>query len=366
MKKFAVFIILFALVSSGFAGEKFSISHQANYGGVIINGSIENFNSSGFELGDSVNIEFSNGEKFIDVPYHNGYYVKIGELILTAYPGRENVWLQRNYGSDLWQDLNLSESDSVTISLNQRGKYKTIQETRALHYTNKRAHYSSDEVFANFRAINLGCLKKNYIYTSASPCDNGHNRAVYVDNLAKQAGIKCILDLADSDSEIKDYMSKSDFNSPYFKTLYDNKCVIAIDLTANFHNIDFRKKLAAGLAELSKHEGPYLIHCLEGKDRTGFTSIIIGMLAGASYNEIENNYMLSYANYYGLTRENDPQKYNIIAAEHFAPMINFIAQDENINTKSDNNNFAKYAGKFLLDSGMTEPGLNALKSRILE
>lgn len=365
MKKFAAFLlVLFALVSSGFAGENFSISHETNYGGVIINGGIKNFDSSGFELGDSVNVEFSNGEKFIDVPYYSGYYVKVGEILLVAYPGRANVWIQKKYGQDLWQDLNLSESDSVIISLNQRGKYKLIEEVRALYYTNDREHYSTDEVFANFRAINLGRLKKNYIYTSASPCDNGHNRSFYVDKLAGKAGIKFILDLADSDSEIKDYMSKSDFNSPYFKTLYDNKCVIAIDLTANFHDINFRKKLAAGLAELSKHEGPYLIHCLEGKDRTGFTSIIIGMLAGASYNEIEDSFMLSYTNYYGLTRENTPKKYNVIVSEIFAPMINFIAQDDNIKLKSGS--LAKYAEKFLIDSGMTEPELNALKSRMLE
>ena len=365
MKKFAVLLLLLiAFESSAFAGGKFLISHQNTYGGIVIHSSIEKFNSLGFEYGDSVNIEFSNGEKFIDIPYYSGYYVKLGDPLLIAYHGRKNIWLQKNYGSDLWQDLNLNESDSVIISLNQRGKYKAVQEARNLRYTDNREDYSSDIVFANFRAVNIGRLKENYIYSSASPCDNVHNRADYVDKLAKMAGIKCILNLADDDSKIKNFMSKSDFNSPHFKNLYENKCVIPIKLSINFQDIKFRAKLASGLAELSKHKGAYLIHCLEGKDRTGFVFALIGAFAGASYDEIVNNYMLSYSNYYGLTRENDPQKYNIIVAEILEPMINFIVQDENINIKSAN--LSRYAEKFLIDSGMTESELNALKSRILE
>ena len=262
MKKFAaVILILFAFVSCSFAEEKFRISHQTTFGGIIIDCSIEKFNSLGFEYGDSVNINFSNGKTLTDIPYYNGYYTKIGDPILIAYPGRENIWLQNNFGSDSWLDLGMKESDSVIISLNQRGKYKAVQEARDIKYFNDRNLYASDEVFANFRAMNIGRLKKNFVYRSASPCDNEHNRASYVDKLIKREGVKYILNLADNDENIKKIIAKSDFNSPYFLNLYENKCVFPIKLGADFHSDTYRKKLADGLAELSKHEGPYLIHC---------------------------------------------------------------------------------------------------------
>ncbi|MBQ7560611.1 MAG: tyrosine-protein phosphatase [Synergistaceae bacterium] len=364
MKKFAaVILILFAFVSCSFAEEKFRISHQTTFGGIIIDCSIEKFNSLGFEYGDSVNINFSNGKTLTDIPYYNGYYTKIGDPILIAYPGRENIWLQNNFGSDSWLDLGMKESDSVIISLNQRGKYKAVQEARDIKYFNDRNLYASDEVFANFRAMNIGRLKKNFVYRSASPCDNEHNRASYVDKLIKREGVKYILNLADNDENIKKIIAKSDFNSPYFLNLYENKCVFPIKLGADFHSDTYRKKLADGLAELSKHEGPYLIHCLEGKDRAGFASVVIGALAGASYDELVNDFMLSYANYYGITRENEPSKYNVLVSEIFDEMLKFVVNNENVDMKSIN--LAPYAEKFLLDSGMSESDLDALKSRIM-
>ena len=364
MKKFAaVVLILIAFVSCSFAGEKFRISHQKTYGGIIIKCSIEKFNSLGFEYGDSVNITFSNGKTLSNIPYYNGYYTKMGEPLLIGYTGRKDIWLQNSYGSDLWLDLGIGESDSVIISLNQRGKYKAIQDARNIVYVNDRNLYSSDEAFANFRAMNLGRLKKNFVYRSASPCNNENNRASYVDKLINLAGVKYIFNLADNDENIKRFITASDFDSPYFMKLYENKCVYPAKMSVNFRADSFRSKLAAGLSDLSKHEGPYLLHCFEGKDRTGFVCMLMGALAGASYDELVNDYMLSYANYYGITRENEPEKYNVLVSEILDEMLKFVVNDENVDIRFIN--LAPYAEKFLLDSGMSQSDLDALKYRIM-
>ena len=46
-------------------------------------------------------------------------------------------------------------------------------------------------------------------------------------------------------------------------------------------------------------EGPYLIHCTEGKDRTGFVCAVLECLMSASIDEVISDYMKTYQNYYG-------------------------------------------------------------------
>lgn len=365
MKKISLIIIaLFIFASCSFAGEKFSVNHSPEVGGIFIETSIDDFNSLGYEYGDSLNFDFSNGKKLQDVPYYNGYYSKVGFPLLVSYPGAKNPKIAIGFGPDLWVILGIKEDDFVTVSLNEKGKYKDIQEARNLHYSHDRNAYSSDEEFANFRAVNIGKFKRNFVYRSASPYDNKYKRAACVDRLIKNAGIKSILNLADSNKRIQTFISESDFNSPYFLNLYENKCVIPCNLHMNFYSDEFRKKLISGFVSMTKHEGPYLIHCLEGKDRTGFAFILLSMLAGASYDEIENDYMQTYKNYYGLTRENDSKKYNVILDVLFIPMVKAIVQNENVDIK--NENLAPYAEKFLLDYGMSAEKLNAFKACIIE
>ena len=53
--------------------------------------------------------------------------------------------------------------------------------------------------------------------------DNSKNRASYTDALIKKAGVNYILDLADTDANIKKLMSAKNFNSPYAKSIYDEE-----------------------------------------------------------------------------------------------------------------------------------------------
>ncbi len=43
----------------------------------------------------------------------------------------------------------------------------------------------------------------------------------------------------------------------------------------NFASDEFRQKAAKGVAAIAENDGPYLIHCTEGKDRTGFMCILL-------------------------------------------------------------------------------------------
>ena len=283
------------------------VMHEEEFGGVYIDCTIDDFNALGFQYGDSVSVKFSNGYELKDIPYYNGYYTANGEVLLVAYPGYPYIKVCINNGDDLWEEAGLKaeapgesenkagslwlsagleEEDSAEVRLVKRGKYKEIQEARDIHYKDDRELFASDAVFANFRSVKAGKIGENRLFRSASPCDNQHNRAPYVDSLMKEAGVRFILNLSDTPVKIEGYLGKEDFNSPYFLTLYENENVLPIGLNMNYGSDDFRAKLVNGFTEMAEHEGPYLVHCTEGKDRTGFVCMLLEALSGASYEEI--------------------------------------------------------------------------------
>lgn len=339
------------------------VAKDDDYGEIKIMISDEDFTKAGFELGDSVNVEFSNGHKVEDLPYYNGYYVLPGEMLLLGKKGGDHERVSVNYGDGTWDKYGLSEEDTAVIILNEKGKYLNIQQCCNLSESPDRSEFSSDEVFANFRDFSLGHLKENTFYRSASPCNNKYNRAAYVDDLIEEAGIGYIVNLADNEDEVKEYMSKDDFNSPYFESLYKDGKVIMLDMDMNYPSEAFREKLVEGLRSLTAHQGPYLIHCTQGKDRTGFACMLLEALAGASYDEIVDDYMKTYDNYYGIDQDNsdddDSKSYEIIKACNIDPMLAFLEGTDTVDT--DQKTIKKAAEKYLKDGGMTDEEISAFK-----
>ena len=357
----------------------YPIEHEMEYGGVYIKIAIDDFNALGFSFGDSIDLTFDNGRKLEDIPYYNGYYVDAGEPLLIGYPGYEYIKATINYGQDLWDEFSLKvpanveglwkkavleEHNTATITLHEKGKYLPIQEASDIHYFDERERYDSDAMFANFRSMNLGKLKRDVIYRSASPCDNQHNRAPYVDALIREAGVNTILDLADNEVKIEKYIARDDFASPYFLSLYDSDQVIPIALNMNHLSDDFGMKIVQGFNLMAEKEGPYLIHCTEGKDRTGFVAMLIEALAKASYKEIEADYMKTYANYYRIDKSNDKEKYQIILERNLDGMIAFMVNDAGIDFK--NCDLSIYAENYLQRCGMSEEQIQAFKERLME
>ncbi|MDO4416044.1 MAG: tyrosine-protein phosphatase [Erysipelotrichaceae bacterium] len=373
--------------------EGLDILHEEEFGGVYITMSIDDFNALGFEYGDSVDVEFSNGYKLEDIPYYNGYYVDAGEPLLIAYPGYDYIKATINYGDDLWERAGLNkvfadgpadlwkradlrsnytvgasasekdgESDTASIRLNERGKYLDVQQARDIHYSDVREKFPSDEAFANFRNFHPGDIIEGVLYRSASPCDNQHLRAPYVDDLIEQAGVNFILNLSDNDSKIAGYIAKDDFDSPYFLSLYEKGNVDPIALNMNYLSEEFAQKIAQGFIAMSEHEGPYLIHCTEGKDRTGFVCILIEALANASYQEIVDDYMLTYDNYYEINPAKDPAKYQTIKEKNVDAMLKFLMHDPDADLETAD--LAANARDYLLWAGMSEEQIDTFLEHI--
>lgn len=356
--------------------KNYEILHDEKFGGVYAKISIDDFNKKGFKYGDSVDVVFSNGKKLLDIPYYNGYYVEMDNPLVVGYPGYEYVKVGINYGADIWKEYNLTTKDKVTIKLNESKKYIKTQQARDIHYSDEQGK-QSDVEFGNFRNVVVGNIKPNILYRSASPDDNTHNRAGVVDKLIEREKVKYIVNLSDSDDDIKNHISKEDFNSPYFLSLYNDNKVIALSMNMIFKNKDFSNNLVKGLTAIANNEGPYLVHCVEGKDRTGYVIMIIEALMGASYDEMLNDYMETYKNYYGITLESDKERYDAIKETNIDVMLKFIAGIEekaksnfvlrlfkNDNNELEDIDYANKAEEYLLSIGMTKENINKLRNNL--
>lgn len=338
------------------------IRHETEYGGICISIPTNDFRAMGYDYGDSINVKFSNGYFLEDLPYYDGYYVPPEGFLLRGVAGKDYIKACINYGEDLWKIAGVCEKDTADICLNEKGKYLSVQEASNLNYSDNRSDYASDDIFANFRNIAPGSIKEGMIYRSASPCDNKHNRAPYVDTLIKEAGVAFILDLADNEEKVRTYMDEEGFNSPYFASLYKDGRVALLSLKMNFTDDDFRSTIIEGLSAMKDNEGPYLIHCTEGKDRTGFVCMLLEALADSTYDEIIDDYMITYQNYYGIKK--DDEKYEVILNNNIVPMLFFLTGEEDTaGVKSAD--LAECAKRYLLEGGMKEDDITALLTAIM-
>jgi LysM repeat protein len=224
--------------------------------------------------------------------------------------------------------------------------------------TNNREDYTSDVMFANFRNINMGDLAEGVLFRSSSPINNELGRAAYSDMLIKGAGIKTVVNMADSAEDIAGYRDAEDFNSPYYAGLYDSNHVKTLNMGLAYGSDEFRENIVEGLVFMSENDGPYLVHCTEGKDRAGFMSAFLSALMGAPKNSIVEDYMQSYINYYGV--EKGTEKYDVITKDVLA-MLNVITDADDLDTAD----LSTDAEAYLMAGGMTTDQIAMLKTKLI-
>ena len=148
---------------------------------------------------------------------------------------------------------------------------------------------SNDAKTVNFREIRMGNIAPNTLYRSSHPIKDNEQEKV-ISLLAAQNNIKTIINLSDTHSEIK---LKSIF-APWYDKLLKNNSVAALGMDFNNNSESFSKKLKKGLQFIINTEGPWLIHCHAGVDRTGFVSIVLETLMGATLDDIIKDYLESF------------------------------------------------------------------------
>ena len=245
------------------------------------------------------------------------------------------------------------ESITVSISMKEQGGYYDQYLIHQLTRTDERADYASDAVFANFRNVATTGMGKNALYRSSSPINDEIGRNTYADKAAEAAGVKTFMNLANDEATAKGYEG---FDSTY----YSKQNVVYLNLGVDFTAADFKTGLATGLRYFTTHEGPYLVHCTEGKDRAGFVSALLECYMGAAYDEVVADYMVTYYNYYGVTKEAEPAKYDAILRSNIVKTLQTAFGVEDLKTAD----LKQEATDFFKELGLTDAELTTLTANL--
>ena len=356
------------------------IAQIDKYGNLDLTVSPEALRKAGYEPGDLILVTI--GDAQIRMPIGTHYTdVDAGAPICclkTSGDGTEKTVLAINSGN-LAETAGIAEKHAidalpgyewsfldgydaaipVVLSMVQKQGYAVEYELHQLtaSRTNKREDYAqlTDADYANFRAVETTGMGNGTLYRSSSPVNPKLNRNQEADAALLQARIRTVINLADSQTEMEQYEG-------FQTTNYAGCDIIALDMEMDYRTEDYRQKLADGLRFLASREGPYLIHCNEGKDRTGFAAAILEALMGADAGEIAADYMRTFSNFYGVG-EGTEQYQKIadsflessLAAELGLPSIH--GHDAELRSAAE---------AYLKMIGMTEDEIASLKAHLAE
>ena len=343
-------------------------------GNIILNISVQQLNEKGYEAGDVITVTIngnnydmpigvminevsgeeeiclfeneSGGNDIIKLAVKNdSFFLKtgLGEIKLTEEdPGYEILW---NEGVD--------EALSVFLNMKEKQGHSDDYPTDDYAYrrTNNREEYPqlSDEEFANFREVETKGMKDDILYRSSSPINPKINRNTEADEAIRNAQVKTVINMTDYTNGVQRYDN--------YETSYYSSCnIIALNMSTNFSTEEFGNRLCEGFRFLIENEGPYLIHCTEGKDRTGFSIAILECLMGAEADEIVSDYMKTYCNYYGVKLGSS--FYNSIAERNIKKDL---AKAFGIDSIFEDDDLSLCAEKNLLKIGMSQEEISKLK-----
>ncbi len=297
------------------------------YGDISTPFTMEDFSKEGFEYEDTIKVSFL--DKSIIVPFvpsfrctHSGGTVLVGDgkifkrIILLSFhsnfvkKNRIAVFLENE---DMEIDILVAKGIKFpirfTFELDKKKGYEEEYKIYNLIRTNNREDYSdlSDEDYCNFRNVKCGRMKEGILYRSSSPIDPFMKRNTYADECLKKYGIKTIINLNNHVNDIKRYEHYND-------TYYSKQKILFLNTNADVTSYNFGKSVLRAMRFINENEGPYLIHCMEGQDRTGAVCAIFESLLSASKNELINDFMKTYENFYRVKKDSE-RYYAIVKGE---------------------------------------------------
>ena len=340
---------------------KEELSHKvteiSKYGNITLNLPKESFLEKGYEYGDVVTLTFQN-KTTLDVPFVSNYSdVDNGEVAILARDADSFITIAVNMGN-FAEKYNVRLGSTFDIELKEAGGYLEEYLSRQVTRTYERSDYSSDAVFANFRTVAFGDMAENLFYRSSSPVNPEIKRNTYADELAKDAGIKAFVNLADTIESMQAYEG---FEDSYYSTILGAGNIIGLNMGVDFAAADFEAKLKEAIIFIGETEGPILIHCNEGKDRAGFAVAVIEALMGATVDEIVDDYMLTYENYYHVVH--DSEQWEAIANSNIRATLCSLAGLAKGSDLSEVD-FVDVAETYLKGIGVTETQIEAVKENL--
>lgn len=343
-----------------------SVKEVSKHGNLILDTTFEEMNAAGIAIGDVITVIL--GEKEYDLPVGTAYTdVDSGEMLCRFDLEDNEVALGINYGS-FAEETGAAEKQTieedpgyqwdiripeVKLALKEKQGYLDEYNARNLTRTDDRADYAdlTDEEFANFRAVAVTGMKENMLYRSSTPIEPSIGRNEYAMAAMEQAGIKTVINLDDSAETMQGY-------DTYPGSYYSRCAVVNPEMGYDFESEAFAEKIKESVLFIIENDGPYLIHCKEGKDRTGILCAVLECFAGAPAEDVKRDYMITYRNYYGV--EPADTAYGIILNNNLVKTLCGLFGTENL----EDADLKEAAARYLTGTGLTEKQLAILRGKI--
>jgi len=379
-----LFVILFIAIFASlvFASVQGTIASIGSTGDVLTDIPLGVLERNSIEEGDMLRVELA--EVAIVIPFvRRDTDVPVGTPLARASSGflllaRSSTSFAERYGADV--------GSSVVISIVSKGSYIGRIGIGELERTDDRADYDSDEAFANFREVAIGNISHSKLFRTSHPALDS-SRSSYAGQLTEEAGVQSIINLSDSDEDLaRAYQINS-----YYRALGDEGGVVSVFMDeslllaktipdgvslSSLPDLDessfavmslisdallsdvIPPRLREGLLFMIEKDPPFLVHCVDGKDRTGLTIALLAAIMDASVDEILDDYAQSFVSFY-----------HVVPGSHVHQEFRDIMADMltrlNSGIPIDNSNVKNTAMRYLVDQvGLTLEQIGALQNKL--
>jgi len=185
--------------------------------------------------------------------------------------------------------------------------------------------FPSTEVFANFYEVTGGNIAPGVLYRSFSSLSDPAKQArvPYVNQLAEENSINYVIALSFSDTSVQSAISK--YEGYCIDLCKDGKYVAP---SMGYLYFQQKEKTIDVLQSIIDNDGPYLVHCNVGRDRTGFVVLLLQALCGCSPEEMMECEARAFCNLYNI--DPDSKEYKYIISGTYDRNMYLIANYDNI------------------------------------
>ncbi|MBR4504645.1 MAG: tyrosine-protein phosphatase [Candidatus Methanomethylophilaceae archaeon] len=232
-------------------------------------------------------------------------------------------------------------------------------------YSDDREDFSSSQGYGNYREVTQGSFKQDRLYRSASPMQHNGTRFLYCDEFLRSVGADYVFSISIDIDEVESYR----YPGSYAFSLYDEGKVVAKNLSPSI--LCHKDEILFVMDTILSLDGSVGISCSQGKDRTGLYCAILESLAGASYKEVRDDYLLSMCNYCGIAEGSE--EYDTVGSMVIDRIFYIFQNPEILDHVTDVDwsgmDISGYDAEgivtgYLLGIGMDEGKLNMLKSSL--
>lgn len=324
-----------------------------------------------FDLGDIVQVCFD-GKVTLQVPLCGEYDdVSPGEVLLRAKSGKKEVTIAANYGEigvqlgficetppngDYKYRINAHTYPAeAEISLVEKGGCLDWISIGKMHFSEVRSDYPelTDAEYCNFREVSCGGIRPGRLYRSSSPIDPEISRNAYADALLPVYGIRTVVNMSDSAEGAARFAAFPGSNYAKLNVRY-------VRTGLAYRTAAFNAEIAACIRVIIENEGPYLVHCVYGKDRTGLLIALLAGFLGAGEEEIREDYLKTYDNLYHVAdgrQQPVPETNRALIRDRIMMNLDYVMD-------SETGDLRRRITAYLRTIGLTDEELDRLRRRL--